>query len=197
MIDSTNGDTSPPRLYKGDRILLRQVTAVLGEEVSGLPRSSALPPPRRREKLYWRAYLAYLTDPLQRSVDWAWLEFMDGTMSPVAFRRRAAAVGWRTMRDELEAMVAEGVLRHVARQGGFDPPLLDHRLQGRQEGQEPPEPGLPMPDICGKTRALWRRVVGEMGPRFAPVAVMRGLVLSLFPGIDLLDAPTLPPSELP
>ena len=94
-------------------------------------------------------------------------------------------------------MVAEGVLRHIAQQGGFEPPLLDHRLQGRQEDQEPPEPGLPMPGICGKTRAMWRRVVGEMGPRFAPVAVMRGLVLSLFPGIDLLDAPTLPPSELP
>lgn len=161
-IGPTSGDKGGYRLYKGDRALARKVEAELRRALDDLPPPDDGPPLRRREVLYQRAYLSYLTDRHQRSVHRAWLEHMDGTLSPDAFCRRVEDDGWVKLRAELLAQVAAGMLEYLAQREGLELGELDHRLLYRQEE---PAPDQPLPDICFKTRTVWRRVVGDMGPR--------------------------------
>lgn len=123
---------------------------------------NSLPPPPRREVLFNHAELAYLSDPLGRCPAYFWLKYMDKTMSPQGFRRRVEARGWVRLRQELDARVAAAMLHHLGREGGVDMGELDHHIFILRKA---PARDLPMPEICSKTRAIWRRVVGEMGPR--------------------------------
>jgi len=162
---SRDTTTSSFRLYKQDKEVVRLLVRKL-KKVVDLSAVEAGPTLRRRERLYQRAYLAFLIDRCQRSIDWVWLEHMEGTISPRAFRRRVEADGWIRLRRELNARIAAGMLQRLDGDGDLDQVKFDYRTFTQIKM---PEPDQPMPEICAKTRAVWRRLVGEMGPQLVVV----------------------------